>query len=247
VDEHDAAIAGEHPVVGAVAIPALGAAPIGVPQRRHIVRVQARHPQRRVGEPLLDPVAEHRLDLGAHVQQVAGLLGLGSHALHVDHARQLLDEAPIALLDLGPALLGELVLGDLHHQPAHDDRVPLVVPHGVADVAEPHDGAVAVQEPVLHVVRAPLGDARQERLERAFAVVRVEVIGPEARAVDPHLRRVAEHVPRALAHEREAPGRGVGLPDHGVEVADEGPQASQLAAGTRRRHDWARRGEGIIR
>src|SRR4029079_2561389 len=204
--------------------------------------MQARLPRRRLVHPVERAEAEDRLDLRADVEQIARDVVGGHDGLEVHHAGELLEEAPVPVLELVAELLLVLLPRDVDHEPAHHERRALEVDHDVSEIADPDNRAVPMHEAVLEVVRPRVLDAVEELADGALAVVGVDVVGPEGGLVEEGLRREAEQVRRGLAHEREASGGGIGLPDDRVEVTDEGAEPPELAPGAVRAHAATTRG-----
>ncbi len=188
-----------------------------------------------VGQPLLGREAQDGFDLGAHVQQRAGVARLVLDRLQVDDGGQSLHDRAEALLGAAPLLLDQLLLRDVDHEAAQERRAAFDVADDVAEVAEPHDRAVPRDHPVLGV-EAPAGRGRAHELgDRALPVVGMDAIGPERRVGEPFLGRVAEDRRGAAAHEREQHGARVGLPDDPVQVGDQAAHPAEFAAGARHR------------
>ena len=145
VHPHDASVPRVEAVIGAER---LAGHPRFLVRGQHslsIVGMQERHEQRRVGHPLLDRIAEHRLDLRARVDVGAG----GVDPIDVDGERELLDERPVAGLGQPNGIVGSLSLGDVEREPLSERHSALRRLHVHGHVLHPDEPPVPRVHPIL--------------------------------------------------------------------------------------------------
>ena len=107
--------------------------------------MQERHEERRVGDPLLDRVAEHGLDLRARVDVGA----VGVDPIDVDGEGQLLDERAVAGLGQPNGIVGSLALRDVECEPLPERHSALRRLHVHGHVFHPDEATVPSVHPIL--------------------------------------------------------------------------------------------------
>ncbi len=99
---------------------------------------------------------------------------------------------------LAQRLLGAALRGDVDHDAAEAHRLAAVVRHDGHEVAEVHGPSVRRDHPVLELVVPTVADGTTVVFEDTGAIVRMQVVVPEAIVVLPGARRVAEDVERRV-------------------------------------------------
>jgi hypothetical protein len=191
-----------------------------------VVGVQQLHPDVGLIEPLLPRVAEDLLDVRAHVEGPA--LVVGAHL--VDDGRDALDEGLVTRLGIASHLLRVSASGDVE-----DDALPEPRRSGGVDdqprlVAHPQQATIATDEPVLAMERGPTVDRTDPLSADAIPVEGMDRATPQRRVRPPLLGGVADHVEDLRAHVQR-----LGPVVVGVDVEDRGDlldeRAVQVLAG----------------
>ncbi len=173
VDPDRSPVLGDDPVLQ---IEGLAADVRAVRLRDHgiaIVGMQHPQPQARFGQPVLGGVPREQLVLRADVDRGRHLVD----RVDVDGGREPLDQVAVARLGLSLTRLGFVASRDVFDDALPHRPVSVALDHH-RGVADPHDRPVTPQEPVFDL--EPLARALRPAvlLLHAFAVVRVDQLGP---------------------------------------------------------------------
>ena len=191
-EPHGAAVAPEHPVLGAERFAGLLRATAFPLHAFQIVRDEPVGACGGVGQPLTDREAQDGLELRTHVEQRACGVRTFLDRFQVDDRGETLDDGSEPLLGDPPLVLDQPLLRDVDHQAAEERGAAFGVANDVSHIAEPDDRAVLGHEPILGV-EAPARRRRPDELrDHALPVVGVDAVRPERGVREPFLGGVAE-------------------------------------------------------
>jgi hypothetical protein len=185
-----------------------------------IVGVQELDPDVRLIEPLVACVTEDLLDVWAHEQRAAFVVG--SHL--VDDRGHPFDERSIPGLRRSDLLLGPSLCRDVLDHALPREALPLLAQHEDAGVPEPDLLPVGPEHPVLAPIRSPRRPYPVPEGQDPLPIVRVHRADPETRVIEEPLCRHAEEL---LDVGADVDRRGT--PIVGVDVDDDGKLFDQLA------------------